>query len=189
MMNEIEFCIHERTNILPKRLTTPAPTEEQLIRLVSAACAAPDHRQIQPWRLINISMESRHLLADVFETDLRRRDSNASEDECLQARSKAFRSPLLIVAICRLIDEHSEIHLFERLTSLGCAVQNILLTATSMGYGASLTTGKAIHSPELHALCKLSRHEVAVCFLSIGTIDSRPKSKVRPTHSDVLSTI
>jgi nitroreductase len=65
--------------------------------------------------------------------------------------------------------------------SMGAALQNLQLGAHAMGFGAGLTSGQAMASPRLRALCGLGEGEQAVCCLNIGTVARRkPSSRVRP---------
>jgi nitroreductase len=72
-----------------------------------------------------------------------------------------------------------QIDLNERTLSAGCAVQNILLLAHTMGYGAGLTSGKALKSESFRLGLGLHSGEHAICFLSIGTVGSRKPFKTR----------
>ena len=63
-----------------------------------------------------------------------------------------------------------EIDLHERLISAGAAVQNILLVATAQGFGAALTSGKALKSGVLRGFFDLRASEHAVCFISVGSV-------------------
>ena len=92
---------------------------------------------------------ARCALADVFAEALRERDDAASEEQLAQAREKAFRAPLLMLAVVRTGSLNSEIPPHERLLSAGCAIQNMLLMATAMGFGSALTSGKAMQSVAL----------------------------------------
>ena len=88
--------IQSRRTTLPKRLCEPGPDADQKRQILEAAAAAPDHEQILPWRFIEIPEACRTALGQVFEEALMERDPSASEDERLQARDKAARSPWLI---------------------------------------------------------------------------------------------
>ena len=81
------------------------------------------------------------------------------------------------------------IDLAERLVSAGCAVQNMLLVATAQGYGSALTSGKALRSPGLRALFQLADAEQALCFISIGTVQSRKSVRARPAVHSYVSTL
>src|SRR6185436_12192843 len=95
-----------------------------------AASAAPDHHDLVPWRFVIVPAQARPALADAFEAALRERDPAATPEQFGKAREKAFRSPLLLLAIARLRDEDPEIPANQRLVSAGCAIQNMLLVGT-----------------------------------------------------------
>jgi nitroreductase len=82
-----------------------------------------------------------------------------------------------------------EVDLHERLISAGCAVQNMLLMATALGFGSALTSGKALKSTGLRRLFGLQDGEHALCFVSLGTVLSRKGARVRPSPADYLQTL
>ncbi len=172
--------IHTRQTVLPKRLFAPGPDDEQLQALFEAAAAAPDHEQRLPWRFVVVPLDKRELLADVFEQALLDRDPAALPQQLEMAREKAHRAPLLMLASARLDDADPEVPAPERWVSLGCAIQNMLLTAHAMGFGSSLTSGQAIASPRLRALFSLTPGEVPVCFVNVGTASQSRPMRPRP---------
>lgn len=179
-----------RSSVLPRRLIEPGPDTDQLQQLFDMAAAAPDHGQLVPWRFIIVPAEARHRLAEVFALALLDRDAGASLQQIEAAREKAHRSPLLIVVVARLGPEPSGISGLERMVSLGAAVQNILLGAHAMGYGAGLTSGKAMVSARMAQLLDLREGESAVCCINIGTVaQPRARSRSRPAAVDFVSTL
>jgi nitroreductase len=184
-----QTLIHSRRTTLPKRLTGPGPDSAQKALILQAAAAAPDHEQLLPWRFVEVPQESRPALGRTFEQALLARDPNASEDERAQARDKAMRSPWLLLAIVRTGGEPVDIPAEERLLSIGAAIQNMLLMATAMGLGSSLTSGKAIHSTALHAFFELGEHEQALCFMNIGHVLSPRKDRPRPAVDRYFSSL
>ena len=77
----------------------------------------------------------------------------------------------------------------ERVLSAGCAVQNILLTATAQGFGSALTSGKALQSAPLRTLLGLAPGQQALCCISIGTVQSRKAARLRPAAADYVLTL
>ena len=181
--------IQSRQTILPKRLGAPAPSAAQLLQILGAAAHAPDHGQLLPWRFVLVTDAARTPLGDVFAKALRERDAAATPEQIEQAREKAHRSPVLMLVV---VDEQrgdAEIDLAERTVSAGCAVQNMLLMATALGYGSSLTSGKALKAQCLRELFALAASEQALCFISIGTVKSRKPVRVRPPAQAYVSTL
>jgi nitroreductase len=181
--------IHTRQSISPKFLGEPGPDGGQIGMILGAAGAAPDHRRLTPWRLIIVPPERRHLLAEAFVEALVERDGAASDVQKQEAREKAFRGPFLALMVARLDPELGSILPQERIVSAGCAVQNMLLVAHAMGFGAGLLSGRALYSQPLRSLFGLGAHEQPLCFLSVGTATRGKAARSRPAVADYTSTL
>lgn len=181
--------IHSRQHVSPKRLGDPGPDSRQIEKIVGAAGAAPDHGRLTPWRLIIIPPERRHLLGEAFAAALTERDGEATEVQRLEARGKASRGPFLVLVVARLGPELGPTHPRERIVSAGCAIQNMLLVAHAMGFGAGLSSGRALYSQRIKALFGLGAHEQPLCFLSVGTVTTGKSARPRPVMADYTSTL
>jgi nitroreductase len=177
--------LQARRTVLPRRLAEPGPDAAQQQTILNAAAAAPDHGQLLPWRFIEVPQARRGELAEVFAQALLERDAAATADEVERAREKAFRAPWLMLAV---VDaergDDPEVDLSERILSAGCAVQNLLLMSTALGFGSALTSGKALKSEALRRLFGLGAAEQALCFISIGTVASHKPGRPRPVVAD-----
>ena len=181
--------IHSRQTVLPRRLGDPAPDAAQLATILGSAAAAPDHGQLTPWRFVIVPEAARERLAEAFAAALMARDAQATPEQVEQAREKAHRAPLLMLAIGQLEGGDPEVDASERLISAGCAIQNVLLTAHAMGFGAALTSGKALKSQALSALFNLASGEQALCFINIGTPQKRKPARDRPVVDSYVSVL
>lgn len=181
--------MQSRQTILPKRLLAPGPDADQLNHILLAAATAPDHGQLLPWRFVLVPRSARARLADSFANALLERDAKATREQQAQAREKAHRSPLLMLVVVDGERGDANIDLHERILSAGCAVQNMLLMATAQGFGSALTSGKALKSTGLRQLFTLSAQEHALCFVSIGSVQSRKADRARPLPHDFSSSL
>ena len=181
--------IHTRQHVSPKRLGDPGPNAAQLEKILGAAGAAPDHGRLNPWRLIVIPRERRHLLGEAFAEALAERDATATEVQREEARSKAQRGPFLALVVVRLDPALGETHPQERMVSAGCAIQNMLLVAHAMGFGAGLSSGRGLYSRQLRTLFRLSADEQPLCFFSVGTVTTSKASRPRPAAADYTSAL
>lgn len=182
--------IASRQNVSPKRLVEPGPNAAQLDRLFAAAAAAPDHGQLLPWRFVIVPQAKRGLLAEVFALALIDRDAGATLEQIESAREKAHRAPMLMLAVVRLVSEHEpEIPNVERMVSLGCAVQNLLLASNAMGFGSGLTSGQAMTSHRMRELFTLSDEETAICFVNVGTVSKRRPVRTRPAVEQFVTSL
>ena len=183
-----QALINSRQNVSPKRLVEPGPSAEQLDALLSLAAAAPDHGLLMPWRFILVPAKQRQHLAEVFALALIDRDPGATLEQIESAREKAHRAPLLLVAVACLGPREPNTPLLERMVSMGAAIQNLLLGAHAMGFGAGLTSGQAMASHRVHDLCGLAEGEAAVCCVNIGTVNKRKSAtRARPLPATFLS--
>ncbi len=178
-----------RRTILPKRLGLPAPSAPQLQQILASAAHAPDHGQLLPWRLVEVPQAARSALADAFAEALLARDASALPEQVAQAREKAFRSPVLLLVVVDLTCGDADIAPAERMVSAGCAVQNLLLMATALGFGSALTSGKALGSSALRRLFGLGEAQQALCFVNIGTVVAPKPGRARPAPASYCSVL
>lgn len=183
-----QALIESRQNVSPRRLVEPGPSPQQFEALMSLAAAAPDHGLLTPWRFVVVPAAQRHRLAEVFALALIDRDPGAALDQIEAAREKAYRAPLLMVAVACLGPREPDTPRLERMISMGAAVQNLLLGAHAMGFGAGLTSGQAMRSRRMHGLCGLAQEEFAVCCVNIGTVSKRKSAaRLRPAPAEFVS--
>jgi nitroreductase len=185
----VATLMQSRQTVLPKRLGAPGPDERELEAILASAGTAPDHGQLLPWRLILVPPSARARLGDVFSTALVERDAAATPQQIAQAREKAHRAPCLLLVTVDGLCGDPQVDLMERTIAAGCAVQNMLLMATALGFGSALTSGKALKSRHLRTLFGLNDGEHAVCFLSIGTASASKGCRLRPQPADYVRTL
>lgn len=176
----------ERRSVAVKRLGPPAPTEDELRQILSAALAAPDHGALRPWRLMLCTPRSRERLADVFVAARLSLNPSATELELTREREKALRPPVLIALVSAPKPGLSAIPEAEQIASAGAALQSILLAAHGLGYGAIMLSGGRCAAANVRAALGVQPGETILGFISIGTIVDTPKLASRPKLSDVL---
>jgi len=101
--------------------------------------------------------------------------------------TKHLAGPLLLLAIADYQDENDDISKQEKLISLGCAIQNILLSAYAFGFGSGLSSGRALQSDRIRALFQLKKGEEPICFITIGTVQKNKPGRIRPSLSEYHS--
>ena len=179
--------IHSRQHVSPKRLIAPGPNPTQKLEILNAAGAAPDHGKVTPWHFYEVSPESRNLLGGLFADALIARDPGATPTQVDEARQKAFRGPLLLLATAKLNNALDNIPEQEKIISAGCAIQNVLLMANALGFGSGLSSGKALYSQKMRDLFLLKDKEEPLCFITIGTISIHKPNKQRPDANSYSS--
>ncbi|MEI7536922.1 MAG: nitroreductase [Comamonadaceae bacterium] len=181
--------IHTRQSTTSKFLGEPGPDHAQVETILDAAGAAPDHRRLTPWRLVIVPAQKRPLLAEAFADALSERDPEATEAQRKEASEKAYRGPLLVAVVARLSPELGSVPTPERLLSAGCALQNMLLAAHAMGFGAGLLTGKSLYSARLKQFFQLGDTEQLLCFMAVGAVLRAKPVTSRPSMNDYTTTL
>lgn len=181
-----DHVIHARQHVGPKHLGEPAPDEAVLRELFAAAAAAPDHGRLRPWRFLVLGPQARERLGQAFADALRERDPGATSDQAAEAHEKAFRGPVLVLAIADLREEEPDVPPCERLVSLGAAIQNLMLAAAARGFASGLSSGRAMGSRALRTAFELADGEHAVCFISLGTALRDKPVRPRPAPDEFV---
>ena len=179
--------IVERRSVSPRRLSEPGPTPAQLNAIIEAACAAPDHRRLRPWRFVLIRTEAREAFADLFEAAARETHGELNSDQVKRAREKAANGACLIAVIAEIRDNIRDVPPHEQWVSVGAAVQNILLAAKSFGFGSMLVSGDKVSTRALTEGFGLAPDELLLGFVAIGTISKQPGTAERPGAKEKLS--
>jgi len=186
MINEVSSILTARRQVPLRRLVAPGPDAAALEQIFRAAAQAPDHGLLLPWRFILIPDERRKDVADVFVEALVDRDPLAGKEAREAAAGKAYNAPCLVTAV--LIDEVStEVPVAEKLVSLGCAIQNMLIVAQVLGFGSGLASGAAMNSAGMRRLLCLTPHEQAICFIGFGTGYAARMPRERPVSKLFVS--
>lgn len=179
--------LRSRHSVAPKRLIAPGPSTAQLAAIVSAGFSAPDHCLLRPWRFVGIPNGKRAALGELFAHEKREWQPDAPEVEIEAERLRALNAPTLLAVLIEIVADHPKVPVEEQYISLGAAIENILLAAHALGFGAMLTSGRKVRSPLLRqAFCRApSQHLVG--FISIGTAASPPKSRTPMELADYFT--
>jgi nitroreductase len=160
------------------------PVPRELIeRILESAVHAPNHRLTEPWRFHVFTGKGRGELARARAELARVQAEAEGEDEELAAgrisreRKKAFRAPVIIAVICEA--GRDEVETLENYAACACAVQNMQLTAHSLGLGAMWRTGLFAYHEHMRRFFGLQAGDRIVAYLYIGYPDmgERPRRR------------
>jgi nitroreductase len=161
------------------------PVPKELVeKLIEAAVWAPNHYGTQPWKFIVMTGEGRRVLGQAF-ADIAAESLSGLSDEELGLRrdkeiAKAFRSPVVIAAVC-VPSDAPRVIVAEELAAVHAAVQNLLLTAHGSGLGAIWRTGEPAYHPKMKQALGLEGNEQVVALVYVGYPDMQsPAGKRDP---------
>jgi nitroreductase len=151
------------------RLAAPGPTAEHLARMIAAAARAPDHGRLKPWRFFVLDQAARARFADAVVEARRKRLPAPTPEQLTLERDKVWRSPTLLVVGCAVHAGHPKVPEIEQVLAVGAAVENLLLAAQALGYGAMWKTGPAAYDPGVKAALGLQPVDHIVAIVHLGT--------------------
>lgn len=149
---------------------------EQVEAILEAAVWAPNHKLTNPWEFYVVSGERKEQLARL-RGELKRNAHAAPDSPAARAQyEKAYIGlatvPYAILVCQRLAEDgvrRDEDHL-----SMGCAVQNAMLAAHSMGLGTFWGSGPLINHPETFRLLGVPEGRRAIGLIFLGYPEEEP---------------
>ena len=170
-----QFLIHRRSFPL---LSEPAPSSESLETMFTAAIAAPDHGQLQPYRFIVFTGERLRYLGELYAQSLL--DAGEQDEVVIErARGLPLRAPMVIAAIAQVQTDNPKVPVQEQLITAGLATLQVINAAESLGYGAYWRTGSIAYHPNVAKKLGLATNESVVGFVYVGTPKGQPKAVVK----------
>jgi nitroreductase len=162
----------------------PDPVPKELVeRVLESAVHAPNHKITEPWRFHVFAGKGRGELARARAEMARLQSEAEGESEEMAAgrisreRKKAFRAPVVIAVISEA--GRDEVETLENYAACAAAVQNMQLTAHSLGLGAMWRTGPVAYHDHMRGFFGLEDGDGIVGYLYIGYPDmgERPRRR------------
>ncbi len=178
---DVERAIASRQSI--GRVTQEPVPRQEIERLLDSAVHAPNHRITEPWRFHVFAGKGRGELARA-RAELARIQAEAEGEEeefaagrISRERKKAFRAPVVIAVISS--GGRDEIETLENYAACAAAVQNMQLTAHSLGLATIWRTGAHAYHPYMRDFFGLEGGDKIVAYLYLGYADvgERPRRR------------
>lgn len=203
---ELKAAIEARTSV--RNFSDEPVNMDDIKEMVRLAGLAPSVNNYQPWRYIAITnTDLLNRMADVVTGKIEAlpvKKSLVSLNIKKQVTwfSTFFKdAPVLLVLVTRPYETviesaveltHDEINALRNypdIQSAGASIQNILLAAVDMGYGACWMSGAMFARDEIEAMLNIKAPEKALAFVVIGRPRSENKPKAKPNLADSLEII
>ena len=185
--------LETRRSAKPREMVGPAPTADELERILAIASRVPDHGMLAPWRFITVAADQRAALAALLHQALDEEDPSANAAHHEKAEQFAHNAGALVVLVSAPVADH-KIPLWEQELSCGAAGLNLLLSAHALGYVGGWVTGWAAYSPKVRTdLCHPGERIAGFIFIGHPGVDiiERPRpalEAVRRTWSPPQTT-
>lgn len=161
-----------------KTLTTPVPSREELMPILTAAARCPDHGKLEPWRFVVIEGAAMARLADLAQA--RGAELGLEAEQIGKGRAQ-FDQGHLAVAVVEVQRPSEKIPALEQTYSAGAVCLSLLNAALASGWGANWLTGWVAHDRGfVEQGFGLAPHERIAGIIHIGTETSAPPERPRP---------
>lgn len=172
-MNEhlhyLREAIAERRTIKPDQYTGERVDDALIQQMLEAANWAPTHGYTEPWRFIVFTEDGLAGLGD-FLANLDQPDKNAegfNEMRYDRLRNRPLKCSH-VIGIGMKHGKNPKVPEIEEVCSVAMAVQNMWLTAHSLGLGAYWSTGSMAYTDEMRDFFGLSSEERSLGLFYIG---------------------
>lgn len=166
-----------------KMLAEPGPSAEDVDAILRLGMRVPDHRKLEPWRVLIIEGEARTKLGEVFAAARRLRDPEASDAALAEEMQLPLRAPVILCVISSPIHDPKKTPVWEQQLSAGALCQNILIASQAMGWAGVWITEDAAFDGHVHAALGMHGHEQVAGFIYLGTAKEKPAERQRPVVS------
>lgn len=161
-----------------KTLTTPVPSDDALMPLLTAAARTPDHGKLEPWRFIVLKEPALRRLGHLA----RARGAALGLDAEKQTKGASqFETGHLAIVVVEQQKPSDKIPAIEQTYSAGAVCLALLNAALASGWGANWLSGWPSHDDGfIHDGLGLTIHERVAGIIHIGTEKSAPPERPRP---------
>ena len=171
---ELFTAIETRRSI--SKLIAPAPSDDDIKKILHAAQLAPDHGRLKPWHFLLIRGVAREALGELYLEAALADQPDLAENRKNKIRDMPLRAPLVIVVVAKLAEGH-KVPESEQIVATGAGVQNMLLAIQALNYSAMWRTGDMAYNQHVKAGLALAEKDVIVANLYVGTAGCTVKGR------------
>ena len=165
--SEILNLIKNRRNT--KRFNDKDISKSNIETILESGTWAPNHRNTEPWRFVVVSKFSKvreKIANELIKLQESKSDTPLSKEQKTNLVNPVNSAPCYIY-VFSIPGENPEIT-EENYGAVCCAIQNMQLTATSMGLGIGWSTGKMAKIKNLHSILNVAQEFKIVGVLTLG---------------------
>ena len=172
----IPTIIEQRRSI--KKFTNRAVTRDEIETLLEAAILAPNHRLTRPWRFYVLGPESRYAYGLALGERKARKLPEAAGRALRETIAAEHRGLPCMLAISIAQSENPETR-EEDYAAAMMAIENLALTAVSLGLGTHIKTGGVMGDAASRAAVGVSDGERIVAIVNVGEPAELPPPRKR----------
>lgn len=169
-VENLNALLKSRRSVFPKDYTGEKVDDAIIRQMLENANWAPTHKLTEPWRFIVFTGEGRKKLATIQSEVYKKvteADGSFKEDRYQNLQNKPLDSSHIILVYMKR-DGKKSVPEIEEAGAVFCAIQNMYLTATSLGVGCYLSTGGVTYFEEAKSAFGLLKEDRIIGFLHVG---------------------
>jgi nitroreductase len=163
-----------------KALSEPGPSAEDLDAMLRLAMRVPDHRKLEPWRVLIIEGDARLKFGEILAGARKLREPDVTEDKLAEEMQLPLRAPVILCVISSPVHDPKKTPVWEQQLSAGALCQNLLIASQAMGWAGVWITEDAAFDSHVHAALGMHGHEQVAGFIYLGTARDQPTERQRP---------
>lgn len=174
----INTIIQNRRSIYPYQYEAGAKVDDEIIwQILSNANCAPNHKKTAPWRFTVFTDDALKTFANL-QVGIYKKQYGEENRIKLQ---KLADYPLMASHVIAIGMKRTEGKLpeTEEILAIGCAIENMYLTASAYGLGCYLTTGGITYIEEAKKYFDLAGEDKLIGFFYVGKIKNEPTMMIR----------
>ena len=199
---DLKTAIEKRYSVR-KFKTDPVPVED-IKELVRRAGLAPSVNNSQPWHFIALTNRAKIAeIADIVHDKVKTffaETGKANVAKTVEHFSTVFENAPVVVfvanepymAIADEVIDHSRINEIRRhpdIQSIGAAIENFMLSAVDLGYGACWLSGLMVARKELEALLDIAAPLELVAAIALGIPDGESSGRGKKSLDEIFTLV
>ncbi|MGC7559544.1 NAD(P)H nitroreductase [Pasteurella sp. PK-2025] len=154
-----------------KKLSAPAPNQQQLESILQAALNVPDHGRLQPYHFIVIEGKGLDRFAELLKSTVQEFD--LGDEMIKKAENLAYRAPMVIGVVAKIKKEIPKVPGWEQMLTAGCATYAMQLAANAQGFANVWISGKWVNGTALRKAFHCQEQDQVIGLVMMGTADDK----------------
>lgn len=178
---ELNELVKSRRSVYPKMYNDKPVDDDIINQILENANWAPNHKNTEPWRFVVFTGNGLKRLAE-FQARLYKETSHSTGNFDEIKYQKLLTQPLRashVIAIGMNRSSAESVPEVEEIIAVGCAIQNMYLTATAYEVGCYINTGGITYIEEAKKFFGLDSKDTLIGFMYLGNIENRPPPGIR----------
>ena len=185
-LGEVARFLATRRSAGKMMLTEPGPDGETLEDILRVGLRVPDHRRVEPWRLIVVRGAARETLGDVIAKRFLELNPDCDEKAISEERARLVRAPVVVFAVSAPDATHKT-PVWEQELSTGAMCHQLCLAAAAAGYGAAWLSEWICYDDTIAQALGLAPHERLAGQILIGTQTAPSPERPRPELAENIT--